>query len=110
MGQDSAAALNGFFGPKRRPLQYRACPRTRPDYKTLCRGANLICNFRGIATEVRTGFRSLDRWCFVFGKIYDLGLYKVGHAQIYTTRGIGTVGLPVRFNCPPEVTAITLRA
>jgi len=46
----------------------------------------------------------------VFGKIYDLGLYRVGHAQIYTTRGIGTVALPVRFNCPPEVTAITLRA
>jgi predicted MPP superfamily phosphohydrolase len=44
------------------------------------------------------------------GQIYSLGLYQVGHAQIYTTRGIGTVGLPVRFNCPPEVTAITLRA
>jgi predicted MPP superfamily phosphohydrolase len=44
-----------------------------------------------------------------FGQIYDLGLYEVGHAQIYTTRGIGTVGLPIRFNCPPEVTAITLR-
>jgi uncharacterized protein len=34
------------------------------------------------------------------GKIYDLGLYAVGHAQIYTTRGIGTVYLPIRFNCP----------
>jgi uncharacterized protein len=45
-----------------------------------------------------------------FGQIYDLGLHEVGHAQIYTTRGIGTVYLPVRFNCPPEVTAITLRA
>ena len=45
-----------------------------------------------------------------FGQIYYLGLYEVGHAQIYTTRGIGTVGLPIRFNCPPEVTAITLRA
>jgi uncharacterized protein len=44
------------------------------------------------------------------GKIYDLGLYEVGHAQIYTTRGIGTVYLPIRFNCPPEVTAITLCA
>ena len=44
------------------------------------------------------------------GKIYDLGLYAVGHAQIYTTRGIGTVYLPIRFNCPPEVTAITLCA
>jgi uncharacterized protein len=44
------------------------------------------------------------------GKIYNLGLYEVGHAQIYTTRGIGTVYLPIRFNCPPEVTAITLCA
>ena len=45
-----------------------------------------------------------------FGQIYDLGLYQVGQAQIYTTRGIGTIGLPIRLNCPPEVTAITLRA
>ena len=45
-----------------------------------------------------------------FGQIYDLGLYEVGHAQIYTTRGIGTVYVPIRFNCPPEVTAITLRS
>jgi uncharacterized protein len=44
------------------------------------------------------------------GKIYDRGLYEVGHAQIYTTRGIGTVYLPIRLNCPPEVTAITLCA
>jgi predicted MPP superfamily phosphohydrolase len=44
------------------------------------------------------------------GEIYDMGLYTVGTAQLYTTRGIGTVGVNVRFNCPPEVTAITLHA
>jgi uncharacterized protein len=45
-----------------------------------------------------------------WGEIYDMGLYQVGNAQLYTTRGIGTIGVNARFNCPPEVTAITLYA
>jgi predicted MPP superfamily phosphohydrolase len=44
------------------------------------------------------------------GEIYDMGLYRVGNAQLYTTRGIGTIHINARFNCPPEVTAITLHA
>jgi predicted MPP superfamily phosphohydrolase len=44
------------------------------------------------------------------GEIYDMGLYRVGDAQLYTTRGVGTIGVNARFNCPPEVTAITLHA
>ena len=44
------------------------------------------------------------------GEIYDMGLYRVGNAQLYTTRGIGTIHVNARFNCPPEVTAITLHA
>jgi hypothetical protein len=28
-------------------------------------------------------------------------------SQVYTSRGIGMVGLPFRFNCRPEVTEIT---
>jgi uncharacterized protein len=44
------------------------------------------------------------------GQIYSLGLYQVGQAQIYTTRGVGMIGLPIRVNCPPEVTCITLRS
>ena len=27
----------------------------------------------------------------------------------YVNRGIGTVGVPFRFDCPPEITSITLR-
>jgi uncharacterized protein len=42
------------------------------------------------------------------GEIYNMGLYRVGNAQVYTTRGIGTIHVNARFNCPPEVTAITL--
>src|SRR6478672_814452 len=44
------------------------------------------------------------------GEIYDMGLYRVGDAQVYTTRGLGTIHVNARFNCPPEVTAITLHA
>lgn len=43
-----------------------------------------------------------------WGQIYNLGLYQVGKAQVYTTRGIGMIGLPIRVNCTPEVTQITL--
>ncbi len=42
------------------------------------------------------------------GRKYDLGLYKVKGMWLYTNRGIGMVTEPVRFNCPPEVTEITL--
>jgi uncharacterized protein len=42
------------------------------------------------------------------GKKYDQGLYRVGQMWLYTTRGVGLGPVPVRFNCPPEITEITL--
>jgi predicted MPP superfamily phosphohydrolase len=57
----------------------------------------------------------------VFGKIggitfapaaiaspYVWGKYRSGKTHMYVSRGIGTVGLPIRFNCPPEITRIVL--
>jgi uncharacterized protein len=41
---------------------------------------------------------------------YVAGLYKVGPLTLYTNRGLGTVGFPVRFDCPPEITLITMRS
>lgn len=38
------------------------------------------------------------------------GLHSRGNTQIYITRGIGTVVLPVRYGCPPEVSVIELKA
>jgi len=32
----------------------------------------------------------------------------VSASQLYVSRGIGVVGLPIRINCPPEITKITL--
>jgi predicted MPP superfamily phosphohydrolase len=37
------------------------------------------------------------------------GLHKRKNTQIYITRGIGTVVLPVRYNCPPEISLIELK-
>jgi predicted MPP superfamily phosphohydrolase len=42
------------------------------------------------------------------GKVYVEGLYHLGHMQLFVNRGIGTVGLPFRLNCPAELTHITL--
>ena len=41
---------------------------------------------------------------------YPAGLYRVNGMWLYTTRGVGMVGPPVRFNCRPEITLFTLRA
>ena len=40
---------------------------------------------------------------------YVWGKYKTRNTHMYVSRGIGTVGLPVRINCPPEITKITLK-
>lgn len=37
------------------------------------------------------------------------GLGRQGDTQIYVTRGLGTVVLPVRYGCPPEVSLLELK-
>jgi predicted MPP superfamily phosphohydrolase len=44
------------------------------------------------------------------GRKYPIGLRKLGPLTLYTNRGLGTVLLPVRIDCPPEVTLLTLRS
>jgi uncharacterized protein len=41
---------------------------------------------------------------------YISGKYRHGATAMYVSRGIGTVGIPVRINCPPELTRIVLRS
>lgn len=38
------------------------------------------------------------------------GLHRRRETQIYITRGIGTVVLPVRYQCPPEISVLELKA
>jgi uncharacterized protein len=56
---------------------------------------------------------------FKFGKLnisiaatvsnYISGLYEGNGSSLYVSRGIGTVGMPMRLNCPAEVTQIKLK-
>lgn len=45
------------------------------------------------------------------GRKYVEGLFHLENGlQLYVNRGLGTVGIPVRFDCRPELTMITLRS
>lgn len=39
---------------------------------------------------------------------YPYGLRQVGPMMLYTNPGLGTIRLPIRIDCPPELTLITL--
>lgn len=43
-----------------------------------------------------------------YGKNYVAGWYQHGSTRLYVNRGIGTIGVPLRLNCPPEITLLTL--
>lgn len=43
------------------------------------------------------------------GRRFPKGLYRLGALTIYTNVGLGTIRIPVRLNCPPEITLIKLR-
>lgn len=39
---------------------------------------------------------------------YDLGLFQTSGGPLYVNAGIGTYRIPYRFNCPPEITLISI--
>ena len=41
---------------------------------------------------------------------YPWGLRKIGPLTLYTNIGLGTIRIPARLNCPPEITLFTLRS
>lgn len=49
-------------------------------------------------------------WLPPLARRYPRGLYRVGNTTLYTNIGLGTIRIPVRWNCPPEVTLFILRA
>jgi len=48
-------------------------------------------------------------WLPPFARKYPRGRYQIGRLPLYTNMGLGTIRIPVRLNCPPEVTLVTLR-
>jgi predicted MPP superfamily phosphohydrolase len=45
-----------------------------------------------------------------YGRRYPIGLRQLDGRYVYTNRGLGSWPLPLRFNCRPELTVITLRS
>jgi len=43
-----------------------------------------------------------------FGQRYRTGLVRDGDRQTYISRGVGCLLAPIRLNCPPEATVLTL--
>ncbi len=43
-------------------------------------------------------------------KRYVAGLVAGPNCPVYVSRGLGVVGMPIRYNCPPEIAIITLRS
>ena len=39
-----------------------------------------------------------------------LGLASLGDTRMFVSRGVGTVYVPIRFDCPPEVALLTLKS
>jgi predicted MPP superfamily phosphohydrolase len=44
------------------------------------------------------------------GRKYVQGFFQIGPTLLYVNRGIGSVGLPIRIDCRPEITVFTLSA
>jgi predicted MPP superfamily phosphohydrolase len=45
-----------------------------------------------------------------YGRNYPYGHYQSGDRSLFVTRGIGTMTIPARFLCAPEVAILTLKA
>jgi uncharacterized protein len=43
------------------------------------------------------------------GQKYVEGWFRFGNMQLYVNRGLGTIGVPFRFDCPPEISVFTLQ-
>jgi predicted MPP superfamily phosphohydrolase len=43
-----------------------------------------------------------------WGQRYHTGLNQSENGLVYTSRGVGWTGLPVRHQCPPEVAVLRL--
>jgi uncharacterized protein len=101
---DLAAALKGSYPDEMKlllahnPIIFRRAVRAGIDL-------TLSGHTHGGQVRVRDKQRRLIR-----RRKLSNGLHRRKDSQIYITRGIGTVVLPVRYQCPPEITLLELRS
>lgn len=69
-------------------------------------GVDLVLSGHTHGGQVK--IRDKERKLFPRRRRLSNGLHQLKDSQIYITRGIGTVVLPVRYQCPPEISLIEL--
>jgi uncharacterized protein len=100
---DIAAALRGSYPDEMKlllahnPIIFRQSAKAGIDLM-------LSGHTHGGQVKIREGEKRLIR-----RRKLSSGLHKRLDSQIYITRGIGTVVLPVRYQCPPEITLLELK-
>jgi predicted MPP superfamily phosphohydrolase len=100
---DLPAALKGSYPDEfklllaHNPIIFRQCVRSGVDL-------TLSGHTHGGQVRVRDSSRRMIR------RRRIAGLHSRKNSKIYITRGIGTVVLPIRYQCPPEISLLELRA
>lgn len=100
---DLLAALKGSYPDEfklllaHNPIIFRHCVRAGIDL-------TLSGHTHGGQVRVRDSSRRMIR------RRRIAGLHSRKNSKIYITRGIGTVVLPIRYQCPPEISLLELRA
>ncbi len=82
-----------------------------PDYAELIpvvERVDLVISGHTHGGQVRLPFSYAPVLPSSYGQRYVGGLVRLKATQVYVSRGIGCAFLPVRFNCPPELTLIRL--
>jgi len=105
---DARASLKGV------PLQVpRVLLSHHPDYSEylpLDEKVDLVLSGHTHGGQVRLPWSFAPIVPSSFGQKYSGGLVRNRLTQVYVSRGIGVSLIPVRFNCPPELTLIRLVA
>lgn len=122
IGLQDPMARNGrfrrlVFGPGPRPVEatrdlpadaFRVCMNHRPSEweQALAAGARLTLSGHTHGGQINPipGFNSAR----LIGTRTQ-GLYREGGDQLYVSRGLGVVGLPLRIAAPPEIAILTLK-
>ena len=102
-GPDPAAAVQGLPDGA-----WRLCLSHRPSDWHLARKTKALLTLSGHTHGGQVNLIPGLSSALLLGP-YAAGLYRHQQQLLYVNRGLGVVGLPVRFGAPPEITVITLR-
>ncbi len=79
------------------------------DEMTACRDIQLQLSGHTHGGQCRVPFIGYAPQTVAYGKKYIYGHHQRGNSNLFVTRGVGTVGIRVRFACPPELAILTMR-